>query len=448
MIKIYLIFLMVLFVLLSGCGPSLFTQGRGMMERGEYRRAVDLYSEEIRINPESVKAWREMGVALYKQGKLARAEESLKQANGIKPDARANLYLGLIYEKQEMYEKALDAYRVSLSLSPDRSVNDQITARFDYLISKKMQAEVLMAIKQEANIDVDTIPENSIGVIDFDNSQLSQELAPLSKGLAEMTAIDLSKISSLKVVDRLKIETLLGELKLSGSKYSDGKVGPRLGKLMGSRQIVSGVLTGLGQDRIRLDGSIVNTTSGNSNAIGSSQGELRLFFHIQKDFVFNIIDSLGIKLTIEERNAIEEVPTESYLAFLAYSRGLEFRSMGMYQEAASEFNDAVELDGGFTAAKVQNQSATRMSASQSSVAGSFEQLEISAGGSGEETSGTLEGFQSSVLSGLGFTGGSDLMNSFNNRLDLFPINLDIPPIPRPPDNIGTVIIRGDLDAEL
>ncbi len=437
MIKLILIFSL---VLLAGCAPSLYTQGRGMMEQGEYSRAVDLYYEEIRNNPESAKAWRELGVALYRQGELTRAEDALMQANNIKPDAKANLYLGLIYEKQEMYERALDAYQVSLNLKPKRLIKDQIRSRFDYLISKKMEAEVTLAIKQEADIDVDTIPENSIGVIDFDNSQLPPELAPLSKGLAEMTAIDLAKISSLKVVDRLKIETILGELKLGASKYSDPKVGPRLGKLMGSRKIVSGVLTGLGENEIRLDGAIVNTTAGTSNPTESSQGELEKFFQIQKEFVFNIIDSLGIKLTIEERNAIQEVPTESYLAFLAYSRGLEFRSMGMYQEAASEFNDAVQLDGNFSAARQQSQSATRLSATVSGGAGSLEQLEIAAAGSGGETSGTVESFQSSIIFGSGFINGSDLIDIFGNRPDL-------PPRPTPIFNVGTVIIRGNLDAE-
>jgi len=429
-----LLVLSVLLILFAGCAPSLFTQGRGMMERGEYRQAADVYSEEIRNNQESAEAWRELGVALYKQGELTRAEEALAQANNIKPTAKANLYLGLIYEKQEMYDKALEAYQISLSLNPKRSVKDQITGRFDYLISKKMKAEVAIAIEQESSIDVGSIPENSIGVIDFDNSQLSAELAPLSKGLAEMTAIDLTKVSSLKVVDRLKIEAILGELKLSGSPYSDPSVGPRLGKLMGSRQIISGVLTGLGEDKIRLDGSIVNTIAGTSNVTESSQGELAKFFQIQKEFVFNIIDSLGIALTIEERNAIQEVPTESYLAFLAYSKGLEFRSMGMYQEAAGQFNDAVQMDAGFTAAKQQNQSATRMSATLSGGVGSMEQLEGLVIGLG--TSGTLEGFQSSILSAYGFIGGYDFINMFTNRFDILLI-----------DKFGVVVIQGDLDAE-
>ena len=42
MIKIIFIVLSALLVLLTGCAPSLFTQGRGMIERGEYRQAADL----------------------------------------------------------------------------------------------------------------------------------------------------------------------------------------------------------------------------------------------------------------------------------------------------------------------------------------------------------------------------------------------------------------------
>ena len=99
-IRIFFVFLL---VLLTGCAPNLFTQGRGMMERGEYGRAVDLYLEEIRNNPESAKAWQELGIAYYKQDDFPKAEGAFERANEIKPNAISNLYLGLIYEKQEMY---------------------------------------------------------------------------------------------------------------------------------------------------------------------------------------------------------------------------------------------------------------------------------------------------------------------------------------------------------
>ena len=66
----------------------------------------------------------------------------------------------------------------------------------------------------------------------------------------------------------------------------------------------------------------------------------------------------------------------------------------------------------------------------------MEQLEGLATGLGEGISGTVEGFQASILSGFGFVGGIDFINMFTNRFDLLPI-----------DKFGVVVIQGDLDAE-
>jgi tetratricopeptide (TPR) repeat protein len=433
MAKILFIFSL---ILLNGCSPGVYRQGSDMVNRGEYDRAADLYYEEIRNNPESADAWRELGIALYKKGDLTKAEDAFKQANNIKPQAGSNMYLGLIYEKQEKYDLALEAYRVSLSLKPKGSSKEMITARLDYLISKKIELEVSQALNKEADIRVDTIPENSIAVFDFDNSQLPSDLAPISKGLAEMTAIDLSKVESLKVVDRLKIDAILGELKLSSTKYADAEVGPRLGRLMGSNRIVSGVITGIGDEQVRLDGAIVSTATSATSTTDATQGELEKFFQIQKDFVFKVIDSLGIELSVEERDAIEKVPTESFLAFLAYSKGLDFRSRGMYQEAAGEFNNAVQLDGNFAAARQQMNSTQNL---LSSGAGSLEQLEVSAATSSDEGSGTVESFQSSLLSGSSFIDEGFSSDRFGRP--------DLPPRPTPIYNVGTVIIRGNIDAQ-
>jgi hypothetical protein len=63
-----------------------------------------------------------------------------------------------------------------------------------------------------------------------------------------------------------------------------------------------------------------------------------------------VIDTLGITLTRAERDAIEEVPTESFLAFMAFSRGLSYRRRGMPGEALESFREAREHDPGFSAA--------------------------------------------------------------------------------------------------
>jgi hypothetical protein len=256
-----------------------------------------------------------------------------------------------------------------------------------------------------------------------------------------LTSIDLSKVRSLRVVDRLKIDMILKELELSSSQYADPTVGPRLGKLLGSRNIVSGVLLGVGEDEIRLDGAVTSTVDSTSKTTAQIQDDLDRFFDIEKEFVFNVIANLGITLTAAERDSIQKIPTESYLAFMAYCRGLEFRSQGMYLEAGREFNQAVVEDNGFDAARQQGESMGRLSAGAGE-GQAFENFEasVTTASDNAESSDQLEGFQSSTLANSGFIQDSNLSERFGRTPDK-------PPRPSPVINVGTVIIRGNLDAD-
>jgi tetratricopeptide (TPR) repeat protein len=337
-------------LILVGCSSSFYGKGRKLSEEGQYDRAIEAFYEEIARNPQSSEAWRELGVAAYGMGDLTKAEDALKQANAIKPDARTQLYLGLVYEKQGMADQAIDAYGTALSLDPGGKTGNVIRAHLDQLVSRRVQAEVDQALRDEESIDVSEIPDNTIGVVRFDNSHLSAELAPIAHGIAEFTAVDLAKVNSLRVVDRLKIDMILDELELSASGAVDPTTAPRLGKLLGTKHLVGGAIMDMGETGIRLNGLLVNTGDSSSEWTDPAEGKLDQIFRVQKDFVFSIIDDLGISLTAEERDAISEVPTESYLAFLAYCRGLDFQQRGFHRDAQASYNQAVQYDQGFGAA--------------------------------------------------------------------------------------------------
>jgi len=101
---------LLLMALAAGCSQSLYMQGRRHLEEGNYDSAISAFYQEISANPASADAWRELGVAFYEKGDLVKAEDALKQANNIRPDARTHLFLGLVYEKQQDYNRAIDAY--------------------------------------------------------------------------------------------------------------------------------------------------------------------------------------------------------------------------------------------------------------------------------------------------------------------------------------------------
>jgi hypothetical protein len=64
-----------------------------------------------------------------------------------------------------------------------------------------------------------------------------------------------------------------------------------------------------------------------------------------------------VTLTVAERNAIEQRPTRSLAAFLAYSRGLTAEDEGRYDDASRFYRDAARIDPGFGAASERNREA-------------------------------------------------------------------------------------------
>jgi hypothetical protein len=109
---------------------------------------------------------------------------------------------------------------------------------------------------------------------------------------------------------------------------------------------------------------------------------------------------LDVELTPQERAAIEEVPTQSIQAFLAYSRGLMEEDRGNYGAAAQQYQRASQIDPNFQQAKQQQKKAKSVQSgggSQSKALSSAVQGE--GGSSGQQSSGINNTDQ--VLQSLG-----------------------------------------------
>ena len=398
-------------------------------------RTIDACYKKISENPKSADPWRELGIAFYNKGDLTKAEDAFKQANTIQPQAQTNLCLGLVFERLGQTDKAIDAYTAALNLNPKGKIKNDVRSRLDRLMADKFKNEATQVVANEASIKASEIPDNTIAVVNFDGSRLSPDMSQIGMGFAEFTANDLSKVHSLRVVDRLKLDILMQELKLGQSGAVDPKTAPRVGRLVGGKQVITGSLISSGQNQIRLDGAIVNTTDSSANLTKPAEGDVQSFFKIEKAFVFNVLDKLGITPTAEEREAINKVPTESYLAFLAYCKGLDYEQRGMFNDAAGAFNTAAGHDKNFAEPKVQLGTVAALSGPPPSSPESFHK------------------FQGKVISGgPGVTTGTGLdasLSSLARNLGPLPIpNIEKPPL-MPPiiAPMGTVIIRGRFDVQ-
>ena len=116
-------------------------------------------------------------------------------------------------------------------------------------------------------------------------------------------------------------------------------------------------------------------------------------FDAEKRIVFGVFDDLGITLTPAERAAIDQRPTRSIAAFLAYSGGLSAEDSGRFDLAARLYREAARLDPGFAAAQAGASRAEATSAGQavtpatiqSSLAGTAEGATVAAARNGEVT---------------------------------------------------------------
>ncbi len=346
------VFLLIILLIVNGCAiRSDYYQGQRSLEKGNYDAAISLFYYALRTSPDDPRILTDLGYAYLKKNDYQKAVQCLERAKTIDPTyTRSYLYLGMAYEAQDELPMAIKEYNDYYKQFPMTPMGQKLKARIGVLMKNQIAKEVKEAIEKERYLTVDQIPDNTVAIYYFTNHTGNSRLDPLQKGLADILITDLSQVKTLKVLERTRLQTLLDELKLSETKAFDQSDAPRFGRLLGARRIITGSFIEPSENILRIDSLATNIVTAKTDAQANASGKQSDFFTIEKQLVFRIIDSLGISLTQDERDAIQKIPTESFLAFLAYSRGIDYEDKGMYREAANEFKNAIQLDPNFTRA--------------------------------------------------------------------------------------------------
>jgi TolB-like protein len=312
--------------------------------------------------PNDPKLIRDLGLAFYKAARYDSARAYLAQAVARDPrDGAATLYLGLASERQGDFAAARSAYQTYQRYGRTSRVRRQLEARLAALTRLEIQAATKLAVAREQQIAAQPGSPRTVAVMPLRFVGPDSSLRPLERGLAELITIDLARSSQLTVVERARIQALLDEIALQQSGQTDAATNVRAGKLIQAGRIVSGQIV-QDQQRLRVDAAIVNTQTSGLQGGAANENTIEQLFAIQKAIVLQLFDSLGVRLTTAERTAIEQRPTRSLQAFLAYSRGLQFEDQGRYNDAARSFGEAARIDPSFGMASqkgAQNQAAAQ-----------------------------------------------------------------------------------------
>lgn len=360
MLRIPILFSLLLVLMLSSCGPSLAGITADLIQQGRNDEAIARMRRALIISPDSPEYIKLLAIAYYNKKDYAEATKLLQQVlKSDQEDDQAAYYLAASFEAMQDYNKAIQYYRLYNELTFYGEYKDVVETRIKLLYRQQMEAESKRALEMEQQLDVAKIPPNTIGILYFENKGQKAELNPLQKGLAEMLITDLSKVKSLKVIERIRLHEMIQEMNLSESDLVDQKTAPRLGKLLGAYRLVKGSFFEITGDKMNIDAFVTRVGTGGIDATTNISGNMQDFFRLEKDLVFKIIKELNIKITDEEREAILEIPTQNFFAFLQYSRGLDYEDRGLYTQAFEAYSQASASDPNFSQAKTSAASAKK-----------------------------------------------------------------------------------------
>ena len=308
---------------------------------------------------------RSLGIAYYKAGRYSDARVALETAARLQPrDGTTALYLGLAAEELGDLAAARRAYASYLNVGRTSRVRLQLQSRLAALARRELAADAKAAVAREGSLGSESGPPTTIAVLPLRFTGADSSLRPLERGFAELLITDLARSSQLTVVERPRIQALLDELALQQSGQTDSSTSVRAGKLLRAGRVVQGSIIDLGGSQLRVDAAVVDvpTTEIRGTTQGADQAE-RLF-DLEKRIALDLFRELGVTLTVAERNAIEQRPTRSLAAFLAYSRGLTAEDQGRYDDASRFYRDASRIDPGFGAALLKSREARSVSSGQ------------------------------------------------------------------------------------
>src|SRR5438270_3465177 len=321
-------------LLAAGCATAI-SGSADSIARLEQERAADPKSESVE---------RSLGVAYFKANRFDDARTALQRAAAM--DARdgvAALYLGLTAEAQNDIPGARKAYQTYLEVGRTRAAKNQIRARMEALKLKEVQVAARSALARESELAGVQAPENTVAVMPFTFTGPDTTLKPLERGFAELVTTDLSRVSRLNVVDRMRLQAVLDEMALQQREGVAGGTGVRLGHILQVREVVAGSIVQQGNE-LTTNAIAVNAATSAASPEARDQQTIDNLFTMEKNIVLGLLHNMSIPVTTAERNAIDQRPTHSLAAFLAFSRGLELEDQGRFDEASRSFDNAFSID--------------------------------------------------------------------------------------------------------
>ncbi len=317
----------------------------------EIKQEIAALQTELQSLPNEARLWRDLGVAYFEDRQFQTARRSLLQAfKRDTRDAKTLFYLGLVLEFEQRTKLAMAVYQTYRASPRFSSYRKLMRARYYHLSRQSLQADMRALLLQERELGDGGISANAVAVFPLRYQGNDEEMAALSKGLAEMMITDLSQVKQLEVVDRVRVQALFDEMALGQSGLVDEATAAKFGGLIRAGKIVRGIYEVREKDRLNIDVAFWDVEKQNFPAATTHAEALKNLFQLEKSIVLGVIEDMGIELTPAEQEKIQRVPTKNLRAFMYYCNGLSREDAGQFAEAAKFYSKAARLDPDFAQA--------------------------------------------------------------------------------------------------
>jgi tetratricopeptide (TPR) repeat protein len=347
--KIYVIF-GILFcaglLLVSGCSTVKIAEVK--MQQENYAEAIPLYQQHLAKNPDEFRIKSRLGFAYLKTGQLDAAIKTFEEVLAVAPgDPYSVLYLGLAYLNKEETGKAVTLWQ-GYKNQNEPAVEAEIRRFLTLLQIADSQRKASQALAQEQSLMAAAPDAETYAVCYYDDLSPDKSLGAFQKALAAMVITDLSKIKSVKVVERIQMQALLEEMKLGQTGVVDAATAPRLGKLLKAENLITGSLS-LGS--IQATTVLTSSSKGAVKASVTTSVEQENFYELPMNIVHGVAKALNIQLSPEESAAIGTPHTTNYKAFIYFGEALNALDAGDWTKAKDLFAKAAAEDPKFEMAK-------------------------------------------------------------------------------------------------
>ncbi|MCU0647007.1 MAG: CsgG/HfaB family protein [Gemmatimonadaceae bacterium] len=216
--------------------------------------------------------------------------------------------------------------------------------------ARRADSSARAAIARERSIDVARLDPRAIAVAPFSIRSADTSVAPLAYALADLLATDLGRSAQLRLVERLQLAAITRELSLAESGRVDSAAAPRVGRLVGAGRLIVGALGDVGAPgagRFAVDARIAEVRSSRVTEAIRATSTLDAILDAEKQLAFQLFRALNVTLTPAERALVEQRPTRSLAALLAYGRAVRAEYRGNLADAAREYRNVIAADPSF-----------------------------------------------------------------------------------------------------